>query len=64
MEYEIFYVVYKLSSLMGSNNLLLVEYEFDNWQTNLFSTEEAAIKALIKEDCSFEEFIILKKISF
>lgn len=35
---------------------------FEGWQVNSFDTEEEAIKALIKEDRTYEDFLILKQV--
>lgn len=57
------YVVYELNNVMGSKrHKALEKVEFDGWQANSFDTEEEAIKALIKEDRTYEDFLILKTV--
>ena len=56
------YVVFELNSLLNSNNLTLEKYQFDDWVSNSFNTEEEAIEALIKEDRTYCNFYILKQV--
>lgn len=57
------YVVYELNNVMGSKKHQALEMvSFEGWQVNSFDTEEEAIKALIKEDRTYEDFLILKQV--
>lgn len=56
------YVVYKLSNLLGSDELCLKIVEFKGYQNNSFDTEEEAIEALIEDKRTYNEYIILKQV--
>jgi len=57
------YVVYELNSVMNSSrHQALEEVEFNGWVSNRFDTEEEAIQALINDDKSYIEYVILKRI--
>lgn len=63
MEVSKKYVVYELNSVMGSSrHLALEEIQFDSWISNSFDTEEEAIQALIDDDKTYTDYIILKTI--
>jgi len=55
------YVVFTYSNIIGSNKLALEKVDF-GWKGNSFTSEEEAIKELIAEDKTFEDFIILKTV--
>lgn len=62
-EVSIKYVVYELNNVMGSErHKALEKVEFEGWQANSFDTEDDVIKALIKEDRTYEDFLILKTV--
>lgn len=64
MEVVIYYSVYIIADLLGSkNNLVLQPVEFGNgWKPNRFDTEEEAIEALIKDNKTYEDFVIIKHV--
>jgi hypothetical protein len=57
------YVVYEFNKVMGSEkHLALQEVEFKGWVTNWFDTEEDAIQAIIKDEKTYEDYVILQRI--
>lgn len=57
------YVVYEFNMVMGSKkHLALQKVEFSNWKCNSFKSEEEAIKALIADKKTYEEYVILKQV--
>ncbi len=63
MEVRKMFVVYELNRVMGSEkHLALQKVEFKGWQSNGFDTEEEAIKCLVDNDKTYEDFVILKQI--
>lgn len=62
MEVVKYYMVYTIADLLGSkNNLVLQPVEFRNgWTPNKFDTEEEAIEALVTENKTYEDFLIIK----
>lgn len=57
------YVVYELNRLIGSeSHLTLQKVEFSGWQSNNFNTEEEAIEALIKDEKTYDDYIILRQV--
>lgn len=57
------YVVYELNRVMGSaKHLALEKIEFKGWVSNNFDTEEEAIQALINDEKSYEDYVILKQV--
>jgi hypothetical protein len=57
------YVVYKLNQIMGSEkHLALEKVEFKGWVGNWFDTEEEAIQALINDEKSYENYVILSHV--
>lgn len=57
------YVVYELNRVMGSEkHLALEKVEFKGWVSNDFPTEEEAIGALVKDEKTYEDYVILKQV--
>lgn len=56
------YVAYNLNSVLNSPNLCLEKISFDSWQANEFDTEEECIKALVKDELTYQNIVILKEI--
>ena len=63
MKTEIYFTVYELNRIDSLNqNLYLEKIEFKGLQSNLFSSKEEAIQALIKGNRTYEEFVILEHV--
>lgn len=62
MEIRKKYVVYGLRNILETNALALVEIEFDRYMINSFDTEEEAIQALIEDEKTYQEYLILPNI--
>jgi hypothetical protein len=63
MEIHVKYVVYELNRVMGSEkHLSLGEVAFKGWKSNYFETEEDAIKALVEDEKTYEDYVILKQV--
>ena len=63
MEIELKYKVYELNNVMGSSkHKALEEVEFKNWKSNSFDSEEEAIKALLDDEKTYEDYLILKTV--
>jgi hypothetical protein len=63
MGINISYVVYELNSVMDSSkHKALEEINFKGWRPNSFDTEEAAIQALIDDEKTYREYLILKRV--
>lgn len=63
MEISKRYVIYKLNRVLGSpEHLALEKIEFDGWVRNSFDTEKEAIQALIDNEKTFNDYVILKQI--
>lgn len=63
MEANIKYVVYELNNVMGSErHKALQKVEFKEWVSNGFASEEEAIEALIKDEKTYEDYVILKQV--
>lgn len=63
MKVEKRYVVYRLNRVMGSErHLALEEVEFDGWVSNNFDTEEDAIQALIDDEKTYTDYLILRQV--
>ncbi len=57
------FVVYELNNVMGSeNHKALQKVEFKGWKQNSFDTEDEAIKALIDDEKTYEDYVILMQI--
>lgn len=57
------YVVYKLNNVMGSNqHKALEEVEFKEWRQNTFDTEEEAMQALIDDEMTYVDYVILRQV--
>lgn len=57
------YIVYELNNVMGSEqHKALEKVEFSGWKSNSFDTEEEAVQALVEDEKTYEEFVILKEI--
>jgi hypothetical protein len=59
------YVIYELNNVMGNDNykaLSEVEFTGDCWRSNSFNTEEDAIQALIDENLTYVDYVILRQI--
>jgi len=57
------YVVYELNKVMGSeSHLALEKVNFKGWKSNSFDTEEEAIQALVDDEKTYEDFVILRQI--
>lgn len=64
MEVQVKYVIYELNKVMGSKeHLALQEVEFKRgWVSNSFDTEEAAIAALVENEMTYRDYVILKQV--
>lgn len=63
MKANIKYQVYRLNKVMGSSeHKALEEVELKGWRRNSFETEEEAIQALIDDNKSYDDYIILKTV--
>lgn len=57
------YKVYELNNVMGSSrHKALEEVEFKGWKSNSFDTEKEAIEALLEDEKTYEDYIILKTV--
>jgi len=63
MDIRVKYVVYELNRVMGSDkHLALEKVEFRGITSNWFETEEDAIKALVEDKKTYEDYVILKQV--
>ena len=63
MDVRVKYVVYELNRVMGSEkHLALEQITFKGWRSNYFDTEEDAIKALVEDEKTYEDYVILKQV--
>jgi hypothetical protein len=63
MDVRTHYTVYEFNRVMGSEkHLSLAKVEFSGWVSNSFNTEQEAIDALIKDNKTYENFVILKEV--
>jgi hypothetical protein len=63
MDIRVKYVVYELNRVMGSErHLALEKVEFRGITSNWFETEEDAIKALVEDKKTYEDYVILKQV--
>jgi hypothetical protein len=63
MDISVKYVVYELNRVMGSErHLALEKVEFRGITSNWFETEEEAIKALVEDKKTYEDYVILKQV--
>lgn len=54
------YKVYRLNNVMGSSeHKALEEAQFDGYKANSFDTEEEAVEALVEDEKTWDEYIIL-----
>lgn len=57
------YVVYELNNVMGSErHKALEKVEFKGFRSNSFESEEEAIEALVEDDKTYEDYVILKQV--
>ena len=57
------YVIYELNNVMGSQqHKALEKVELSGWKTNDFETEDEAIQALIDDEKTYEDFVILREV--
>ena len=57
------YKVYELNNVMGSpKHKALEEVEFKGWKPNSFDTEKEAIEAILEDEKTYEDYIILKTV--
>lgn len=56
------YVVYSFNSILDSVHQSLERVEFNGWVRNEFNSEDEAINALIEDDKTYENFVILKQV--
>lgn len=57
------FVVYKLNRVIGSEaHLALKKVVFKGWKSNNFDTEEEDVKALVDDEKSYQDYVILKQI--
>ena len=55
------YVVYRLNHLPDTDTRSMLEkMDFSGWRVNNFKTEKEALEAIIADDLTYEDFIILK----
>jgi hypothetical protein len=63
MDIRVKYVVYELNRVMGSErHLALEKVEFRGITSNWFETEEDAIKALVEDKKTYEDYVIIKQV--
>jgi hypothetical protein len=63
MDTSIKYVVYELNNVMGSErHKALEKVEFKGWRSNRFDSESDAINALIEDEKTYEDYVILKHV--
>jgi len=63
MDIRVKYVVYELNRVMGSDkHLALEKVEFRGITSNWFETEEEAIQALVEDEKTYEDYVILKQV--
>ncbi len=63
MEIRKKYVVYSLNHATGSQrDKSLSKVEFLGWQGNSFDTEDEAIQALIDDNRTYEDFLIIREV--
>jgi len=62
MEVHKKYTVYELTSIMGSDKQALEKVQFKGFVSNSFDTEEEAIQALIADEKTYEDYVILLQI--
>lgn len=63
LETIIQFKVYELNKVMSSSqHMALEEVGFKGWTKNSFDSEEDAIKALVEENRTYTDFIILKTV--
>lgn len=53
------YKVYELNNVMGSE---LEEVEFKGFKSNSFKSEEDAIQAILDDEKTYEDYVILKSV--
>lgn len=57
------YVVYELNNVMGSErHKALEKVDFKGWKSNNFDTEEEAIQALVDDEKTYEDYVILRQV--
>lgn len=57
------YVIYELNNVMGSQqHKALEKVELSGWKSNSFETEDEAIQALIDDEKTYEDFVILREV--
>jgi len=57
------YVIYELNNVMGSQqHKALEKVELSGWKSNSFETEDEAIQALIDDEKTCEDFVILREV--
>lgn len=63
VEFNEKYVVYRLNKVMGSEKHLALEVvDFNGLVSNRFDTEIDAIQALINDNKTYTDFVILKQV--
>lgn len=63
MEINKKFVIYELNNVMGSEkHKALEKVRFKGRKHNSFDSEEAAIQALIEDDKTYEDYVILKTV--
>ncbi len=57
------YVIYELNNVMGSQqHKALEKVELSGWKSNSFETEDEAIQALIDDEKTYQDFVILREV--
>lgn len=57
------YVIYEFNNVMGSEkHKALEKVELKGWKVNSFDTEEEAIQALINDEKTYEDYVILMEV--
>jgi len=57
------YVIYELNNVMGSQqHKALEKVKLSGWKSNSFETEDEAIQALIDDEKTYEDFVILREV--
>lgn len=56
------YIIYEPNKILGSPSLALEEVKFDGWRPNSFDTEDEAIAALVEEEKTWQDYLIILKV--
>jgi hypothetical protein len=57
------YVIYRLNNVMGSEeHKALEKVNLSGWKQNSFDSEDEAIQALIDDEQTYQDFVILREV--